>query len=162
VGTVSSANLGGDLAVTTTLRHLRLEVAGTYWASTTATPAGHSGEGAGLELATLALRGAYLFTPLDKVNLGPLVGVEGDRVSAAGFGGVQHSDRTAIWAAVDFGAAASWWISQRFALSLALEGVAPTSRPSFVALTPPASTLMIQQASRVIFRSFFGVECRFL
>ncbi len=144
---------------------LRFELAGTYWGSSTATLPGSPPEGASLELATLGIRAGYLFSGRD-FAFAPLVGVEGDRMAADGFGGTSRSNQTATWVAVDAGATGSWSPFHAFhavSLSLTLEAVVPTEKlPAFVATEPGGAERTVQQASQVAARAFLGVEYRFL
>ncbi len=159
-GTLSPANVGGEVAVSATLRRVRFEVAGSYWAPHTARLAANTQEGATLGQQTLGLRIAYA-APYRQLTLAPLVGAELDWVSAAGFGGTQHGNQSAHLVGVDFGGTAAWWVWRRLALSLTLEGVVLASRPSFVATTGGATTGTVQQASPVVGRTFLGIEVLF-
>jgi hypothetical protein len=161
-GTLSRADLGGELALAASFARVRVELAGSYWASVNATPAGHPDEGASLTLLTVGGRvgyviggGAFTFTPL--------VGVEVDLVTAAGFGGIAQFPQSPAWAAVDFGGTASWAFAPPFALVLTLEGVVATERPpAFVALQPGgAASLVVAQPSQLAMRPFLGLEMRF-
>jgi hypothetical protein len=159
-GTISSANVGGEVAVSATVRRVRFEVAGSYWAPHTARLASNGQEGAKLGQQTLGLRIAYV-ARYRQLALAPFVGAELDWVSAAGFGGTQHGNQSAHLVGVDFGGTAAWWVWRRLALSLTLEGVVLASRPSFVATTGGAPTGTVQQASAVVGRTFLGIEVLF-
>jgi hypothetical protein len=159
-GTISSANLGGEVAVSATLRRVRFEVAGSYWAPHTARLAANTEEGAKLGLQTLGLRIAYV-ARYRQLTLAPFVGAELDWMSAAGFGGTGHDNQRAQLVGVDVGGTAAWWFWRRLALSLTLEGVVLASRPSFVATAGGVPIGTVQQPSPVVGRTFLGVEVLF-
>ena len=164
VGTFSRANVGGELLLAVTPWRLRFELAGSYWVSSMATLAGSPSEGAWLELATLGVRAAYVLSAGD-VGLAPLVGIEGDRMSATGFGGTSQHHQTANHIGVDLGATGIWFPVQAFhalALSLTLEAVSATEKPPpFVATEPGGTERVVQQSSQVALRAFLGAEVRF-
>jgi hypothetical protein len=163
-GTFSPASIGGELVLGVSPRRLRFELAGSYWVTSKATLPGSPSEGAWLELATLGMRAAYVFRAGD-LALAPLVGVEGDQMSATGFGGTSHQTQTASWVAVVVGATGSWSPIPRFhalALSLTLEAVVAVQQlPSFVATDSGGADHSVQQPSQIAARAFFGVEYRF-
>lgn len=165
VGTFSSPNVGGEvLLVVMPWRRLRFELAGSHWLSWTATLAGTPSEGAWLELNTLGVRAAYLLSGPD-VGIAPLVGVEGDQMSATGFGGTSRHHRTAMYAGIDLGVTGLWFPIpdfHAFALTLTLEAVVATERPPpFVATEPGATDRVVHQSSPIASRPFLGVECLF-
>jgi hypothetical protein len=164
VGTFSRANVGGELLLAVTPWRLRFELAGSYWISSTATLAGSPSEGARLELAALGVRAAYVLSAGD-VGLAPRVGIEGDRMSATGFGGTSQHHQTANWIGVDLGATGLWCPLRAFpalALSLTVEAVVATEKPPpFVATEPGGTQRVVQQSSQVASRAFLGVEVRF-
>ncbi len=159
LGTVASANLGGELAIVGSFRRVRLELAGSLWAPGTATLVGTS-EGASLAALAGTLRVGYRLGP-DGLGVVPFVGVEVDRVGATGFGGSTHTRQTAVWIAGEAGATLLFRLSGRFSLALAGGAIVPTSRPEFVATQPaPATSRVIQEPSAVIGRATVGIEGR--
>ncbi len=160
LGTLSPANIGGELALFTTLRRVRLELAGTYWATATATASARPSEGADLGLATVAGRAGYLFA-VRRLTLAPLVGVEGDVLRGAGFGGIGQAHQNAFLAAVVVGAMASYPVWWRLSVTLTVEGVVPLARPAFVVDLPSgAAEFTIERPGPVLGRAFLGVEGR--
>jgi hypothetical protein len=164
VGTFSPASIGGELLLGVALRRLRFELAGSYWVTSKATVPGSSAEGAWLELATLGARAAYVF-PARDLALAPLVGVEGDQMSATGFGGTSHQTQTASWVAVALGATGSWSPIPTFhavALSLTLEAVVAVQKlPRFVATESGGTDRTVQEPFQIAGRAFLGVEYLF-
>jgi hypothetical protein len=164
IGTFSAADVGGELVLAVSPWRLRFELAGSYWVSSTATLGGSPTEGASLKLATLGVRAAYVLSARD-VGLAPLIGVEGDWMSAAGFGGTSQHRQLANWAGFNLGASGFWFpsrASHAVALSLTLEAVVASEKPPpFVANEPEAGYRTVQQSSQVASRAFFGLEARF-
>jgi hypothetical protein len=158
--TVGRAVAGLEGAAAATLSHASLEARGAVWAPATETPPSRPDEGASLGMWTLGARGAYEVGWGD-LRVGALAGVEMDRVSAGGFGGTSSSTKDAVWSALELGGRAAWRFGRRFALSWALEGVAPASRPSFVAVQSRGPALIVDRPPGVAARSFVGVVCRF-
>jgi hypothetical protein len=165
VGTFSPASVGGELALGVSPRRFRFELAGSYWATTTTTLPGSSPpEGARLALATFGARAAYVL-PAGDFTFAPLVGVEGDWMSATGFGGTSHQSQTASWVAAALGATGSWAPIRNFravALSFTLVAVVATEKLSpFVATEPGGTDRTVAQPSQIAGRAFWGVEYRF-
>ena len=161
LGTLATVDLGGELTAGATLGRVRLEASASYWADRRATAPGRAAEGAELGLFCFGGRAGYVFEVLPFTFV-PFLGAEVDRVSASGFGGTSTFQQTAVWAGIDLGATASWAVGHGFAVSWTLEGVAPTSRPPFVALQPaPEPSIQVERSWAVFGRTFLGVERRF-
>jgi hypothetical protein len=164
VGTFSPASIGAELVLGVSPRRFRFELAGSYWVTSKATLAGSPSEGASLALGTLGVRAAYVF-PARDLALAPLVGVEGDQMSAQGFGGTSHQTQTASWVAIDVGATGSWSpipSLHALALSVTLEAVVAAQKlPSFVATDSGGTDHTVHQPFQIAARAFFGVEYRF-
>jgi hypothetical protein len=161
IGTVGSANVGGEVAVLGAWRHVRVELVGSYWAPSTATAAGRSDEGASLKHGAAGARAGYDIER-GRMMLTPFVAAEVDWVTGSGFGGQEQLTETATWGALGGGLVAAWRIGGGVSVAVGILGLVPGARPAFVASSSADGTATtIQRPSSVVARTFVGVEYLF-
>ncbi len=161
LGSLPTLDAGGELAVSGIWRGVRVEVESSLFAPSSAGTSDTPNEGAHVWLLTVGARVGYELG-LGRFALEPRVGLELDREVANGFGGQADSTQTGVWVAPSLGALGSVRVNRLLRVTLGLDAVIPTTRPSFLASEPaPAAPLTLHHVSAVSGRTSLGVECRF-
>jgi len=157
-GTLPHPAFGGGIGVfVAATRHLVFGVTGTVWLAESGDLPGLAGQGADFDLLTGDLSGCYGFR-VGPFDVSPCAVVELAHVSATGFGATAADDSpTATWAALGVGGRGRWELGRFFALSLDLEGLAPTQGQSF--FISGGGTVHV--VGPVALRAYFGPEVRF-
>jgi hypothetical protein len=136
--------------------HLGVDLSASYWPNRAATVAARPAAGGEFRLVTGDARACYAF-PIQRLELGPCVGLSLGRMSADGFGVRHPGSGSALWIAPLIGATAALSLLPRLALRLDLAALAPLERPPFVL----DSVGDVFGASRGVGRASQGVEGRF-
>jgi hypothetical protein len=154
-GTLPDATAGGTLSLGWRAAHLRLDLRGSLLASQSGTIAGRADTGATLSLASVGLRGCWLWGRT--LSLGPCVGAGVDRLRGAGFGPITPGEGTNFAPLLGAGLQGEGRMSRWVAAFVAVDAAIPLVRAQFSV----KDIGLVHEAAAVSLRVAAGLELRF-
>jgi hypothetical protein len=154
-GTLPGATAGGTLSLGWRGAHLRVDLRGSLLASQSGTIAGRPDTGATLSLASLGLRGCWLWG--GTLSLGPCVGAGLDRLRGAGFGPITPGEGTNFAPLLAPGLQGEGRLARHVAAFVAVDAAIPLVRAQFSV----KDIGLVHEAAVVSLRVAAGLELRF-
>lgn len=155
VGVFPVPGFSAGLALNFERGPLRLELGLAQWLESQTV---ETRRGARFSLASVKLKGCWLFGPTEKTRLGPCLGAEGGPLSATGIG-VSNGERgTVFWAAVLPGVTLGFLQSPFAHPWVSLEVGVNVVRPRFALALPSDTTLIAHAVGLPVGRLTVGVE----
>jgi hypothetical protein len=155
-GTLPATAFGGGLAFGVRIvPDIIVEAGANLFASQDGTVGGTPARGASFTLMAAGVRACWALTR--RIELAPCLGVEVERLSAAGFGAVKTADASAVTWSPEGTLALRVPIAGPLSLRAGLAALVPMSRQSFV--INAAGT--VHRPELVAFRAWLGPEVRF-
>ncbi|WP_437643382.1 hypothetical protein [Sorangium sp. So ce362] len=146
---------GASISAGVLIGAVRAEVSGTYFGAQQALVA-RTTMGGDVHLATGGLRLCYA-TRYHAFELGPCAGIEVGVMGAASFGAASPGSNRALWIAPHPGAIATFALSDRIRIPLAIDVPFPVTRDRFVLVGIGA----VHRSAAATLRASLGVEVRF-
>jgi hypothetical protein len=136
----------------------RLSIGG-YATTVQSALAANAAFGADLQVLGASAKGCWMLLYSRAVGIGPCAGFDAIRISSVGIGITAPRDAATWDGAGSVGALAAIHVDGPFALALALDALAPTSRPRFVVEGEPL--VVLHRPAPVWGRMLLGAEMRF-